>query len=35
LPKDNFEVGRVAWYLAAPDFDKRRREIEAYLFRRK
>ncbi len=35
LPKDNFEVGRVAWYLAAPDFYKRRREIEACLFGKK
>jgi hypothetical protein len=35
LPKDNFEVGRVTWYLAAPDFDKRRRQIEACLFGQK
>jgi len=32
LPKDNFEVGRVSWYFAAPDFFKGRREPEAQLF---
>ena len=35
LPKDNFEVGRVSWYFAAPDFFKRRRELEAQLFAKK
>jgi hypothetical protein len=35
LPKDNFEVGRVTWYFAAPDFLKRRREMEAQLFAKK
>jgi hypothetical protein len=34
-PKDNLEVGRVSWHFAAPDFFKRRRELEAQLFAKK
>jgi serine protease len=32
LPEDNFEVGRVTRYFAAPDFFKRRRDMQAQLF---
>jgi hypothetical protein len=34
LPKDNMEVGRVTWYLAAPEFFKRRKRNEECMFGR-